>query len=348
MRARSLLLVVTSILACRSSEPEAEVKPLVTVKVARAVLSDVDLEISAPAVVAARERANITSSITAPLRLLRARKGDKVARGQVLAVLEDRDLVAQRGEATAAVRQAEVLRRRRAELYEQGAIPHRELLATETDLAQSRARLERVEAQLRFAELRSPFAGSIVEQFLYPGDMVKPDTPVFTVVDMSVAVARAQVPESDVSAVRVGQRATFRSEDTSATAFEGKVTMVNQAVDPARRTVEVWGELANADGGLRDGVFGHLRILTGTRPRRVVVPRAAVVLSADGASGTVMVVDAKRTAHKQEIAVGGAVGAPNDRVVVAKGLSAGDTVIVEGGYALPDGTAVRLEGDAGP
>jgi multidrug efflux pump subunit AcrA (membrane-fusion protein) len=142
MRSPCALLLV-SLLGCRSSEPEAEVKPVVTVKVARVTVSDVELAVTAPAVVSPRERANITSSITAPLRALRARKGDKVTRGQVLAVLEDRDLVAQRGEALAGVRQAEVLRRRRAELYEQGAIPHRELLATETDLAQSRARLER-------------------------------------------------------------------------------------------------------------------------------------------------------------------------------------------------------------
>jgi RND family efflux transporter MFP subunit len=334
-------------LACRHAEaPEAEAKPLVTVKVATAALADVDLAVTAPATVFARERASISSSITAPIRALHARKGDRVSKGQVLAVLEDRDLVAQKAEAVAALRQAEVQKRRRSELFAQGAIPQRELLAAETDLLQSRARLEKVEAQIRFTELRSPFAGVIVEQQLYAGDMVRADTPVFTVVDMAVAIARAQVPEAEIEAVEVGQRGQF-STGAGAT-YAGRITMVNQAVDPARRTVEVWCEIPNPEGALRDGAFGHLNILTATHPKRVVVPKAAVQLAEGGTAGTVMVVergDGKgkgMTAHKREVQTAGLV---DDRFAIAKGLAAGETVVVEGGYGLPEGSEVRLAGD---
>jgi RND family efflux transporter MFP subunit len=330
-------------LACRSSEAEHEVKPVVTVKVARAELGDLDLALTVPATIFPRERANISSSLTAPIRALRAHKGDRVAKGQVLAVLEDGDLLAQRGEAVAAVRHGEVLRQRRAQLFEQGAIPQRDLLTTETDLAQARARLERIAAQLRFTELRSPFAGTIVEQFLYAGDMVKPDSPVFTVVDLAVAVARAQVPETEVSAVHTGLRATFGAEALGETTAAGQITMVNQSVDAARRTVEIWAELPNREGALRDGVFGHLTIVTEHRPRRVLIPRTAVLLEAGTLAGTVMVVDDHKIAHKRAVQTltGG-----GDRVAVASGLAAGETVVVEAGYGLPDNTAVRLQGPA--
>lgn len=328
--------------ACKQEEKDEKEKPVVTVKVATAELADVELSVRAPATIFPRERANISSSVTAPIRAIKVRKGDTVIRGQVLAVLEDRDLVAQKNEAAAAVRQTQVLRERRAQLFEQGAIPQRDLLQAETDLAQSRARLEKIEAQIRFTELVSPFAGVIVEQFLYPGDMVKPDTPVFTVVDASVVVARAQVPEAEVTAVKKGQRAVFAAEDVAGTELAGKVTMVNQAVDPARRTVEVWCEIPNAGAVLRDGAFGHVSIVTETRPRRVVVPRSALQLG-EGNAGVVMVVDGKSVAHRREVDTAGAAG---ERVAIAKGLAAGEKVVVEAGYGLPDGTSVKLAEDA--
>jgi RND family efflux transporter MFP subunit len=333
MRRAALLLLL---LGCRSSPAEPEAKPVVTVKVARATLGDVEEKIVAPATVFPREKANITSAMTAPIRALHARKGDRVAKGQVLAELENRELVAQRGEAAAAARAAQVLRDRRQQLYQQGAIPERDLLAAQTEVAQATARLERIDAQLRFSELRSPFAGSVTEQFLYAGDMVKPDTPVFTVVDLGVAVARAQVPEAEVAGVARGQAATFSAGSDS---VAGKVTMVNQAVDPARRTVEVWCELPNGDGKLRDGVFGHLAIVTGRQRRQVLVPAAAV----QGSEGeaTVIAVDAKGVAHKREVKV----RARGEQVAV-DGIAAGETLVVEGGYGLPDGTAVKIAGDA--
>jgi RND family efflux transporter MFP subunit len=336
---------VLLLLACKPSAPaEPEVKPLVTVKVAKAVAGALDQSLTVPATIFPREKANITSALTAPIRALHARKGDHVVKGQVLAQLEDRDLIAQRGEATAAVHAAQVLRDRRQQLFQQGAIPERDLLTVQTDLAQSKARLDRIDAQLHFTELRSPFAGSITEQFLYAGDMVKPDAPVFTVADMSVAVARAQVPETEVVAVQRGQAASFASEAAGDQPLPGKVIMVNQAVDPARRTVEVWCELPNTDGRLRDGVFGHVSIVTGRPTRRVLVPRAAVQASEGASEGTVFVVDEKSVAHKRDVKLR---GGDADRIAV-EGVTAGETVVVAAGYGLPDGTTVKVEADEAP
>jgi RND family efflux transporter MFP subunit len=336
---KTRIIALALLLACKSTAPEEpEGKPLVTVKVVKATVGDVEEKLQVPAVIFPREKANITSSLTAPIRVLRAHKGDRVSKGQVLAQLENRDLLAQKGETAAAMHAAQVLRDRRQALYQQGAIPERDLLGTQSDFAQARARLERIEAQLQFSELRSPFAGVVTEQFLYAGDMVKPDTPVFTVVDMTVAVARAQVPETDVVAVKRGQVIAFSSDAAGEEPLPGKVTMVNQSVDPARRTVEVWCELPNPEGKLRDGAFGHVAIVTGRAPRRVLVPRAAVQGSEGAPQGTVMVVE-KNIARKKEVQLKGRVG---DQLAV-EGIAAGDTVIVEAGYGLPDGTAVKVE-----
>ena len=238
-----VLLTAIALLSCSRKEEDQAPKAVVNVKVAAAEERDLAITVTAPATVYPREQANIAARLTAPIRELLARKGDSVKANDVLMRLENRDLIAQRDEAAAAVTDAEATLAklsggtqptevergrgevatteaalnqaqknvdRRNQLFEQGAIPQRDLLVTQTELAQAKtnhdvavkaldllrtqsqgrdtqiaqSRLEQaknrasfLQTQLEFAEIRSPFAGTITEQFLYPGDMAKPDAP---------------------------------------------------------------------------------------------------------------------------------------------------------------------------
>lgn len=405
MRYFPVLSLAFLLSGCAQQSEDAPQKAIVAVKVARAQTAQVRLTVTAPASVFPREQANILARITAHIKELRARKGDAVHAGQVLVVLENRDIVAQRDEARAALvnaqanlqklsagtiptdvekargqvasaqaalNQAEKNHTRRSELYKQGAIPGRDLLAAETDLKQAQAsyevakrtldlleqqsrqqdvriaqsqveqaqaRLATMEAQLQFAEIRSPFAGTITDQFMYPGDLAKPDTPVLTLMDQAVVVARAQVPESQVVGVKSAQACSFASVDSNSAGDEGRITVVNGSVDPAKRTVEVWCQISNPARRLRAGAFGNVTITTGTVPNSLVVPVPAVQFSEGTRSGSVYVVDANQVAHKVDVETGERF---QGNVQVTKGLNAGDRVIVEGGYGLPDGTQVKI------
>lgn len=400
----TLLLLVLAGCGGKKEEEEA-VKPTVSVQVAPAEEQDVQLTVHAPATVFPREQANVSSRITAPIVGLGARKGDRVAAGHTLARLDSRDLQAQRNEVAALVRdaqislekmragtvpadlerargqvattqaalsQAEKFYERRKQLFDQGAIPGRDLLVSQTDLATARAnfevaqralvllekqstgrdieiaqsrleqakgRLAGVDAQLAFAEVKSPFAGYVTEQFVFPGDMAQPSTPMFTIADLDVAVARAQVPDSEATAVHRGAACRLKPSDHAGETFSGRVSVVNQAVDPARRTVEVWCEIPNSKGELRAQVFGEVEITTGQLTKAVTVPLAAVQFEEGSRSGFVMTVGADKKAKKRAVETGAQAGG---RVVVTKGLQAGETVIAQGAYGMADGTAVTL------
>lgn len=402
-----LLIVLAGsilLLGCHSAE-QTPPKPVVAVKAAQAERRQLKITLRAPATVFAKQQAAIAARLTAPVRSLKVRKGDTVKAGQILAELEDRDLLAQRAEAQAAVadaqatlekltagtlpadverargqvaaaeaalRQAEKIHARRRQLYEQGAIPGRDLLVSQTELAQAKAnyevaqkslellwnqsrerdiriaqsrleqaqaRLAYIQAQLEFTRLRSPFAGTIIEQFLFPGDMARPDAPVFTVADLSVAVARAQVPEAEAAAVRPGQECRFASVD-GATSPPGRITVVNKAVDASRRTVEVWCEACNPGTRLHVGAFGEVEIVTAVHPQAVVVPAAAVQFVEGTDQGIVLVVEGRHVAHRRQVR---ARRTPDGRAHVRQGLNGGEWVITEGGYELPDGTEVRIQ-----
>jgi HlyD family secretion protein len=175
MKYISLFSLMVFLAGCAHKEEDPPNKPVVAVKLARAERADLRISVRAPATVFAREQANVGARITAPIRELRARKGDSVSAGQVLAVLDNRDLIAQREEALASVtdaqanlqkmsagtlptdierargqlisaeaalNQAQKYYQRRSELFKQGAIPGRELLASETELAQAKSAYE--------------------------------------------------------------------------------------------------------------------------------------------------------------------------------------------------------------
>lgn len=409
MRINWVLFASLVLAGCGGPGKEEEaVKPLVTVKAAKAEMEEVQRSVTAPAAIYPREQANISARITAPVRELKARKGDTVEAGQTLALLENRDLLAQRAEAGAAVADAQAtlgkvtagtlptdverargqvetaraayeqalkIHEKRKQLYEEGAIPNRELLISQTELtttrtnlevarrsldllvnqsrerdiqiaqsrlAQAKARLENLEAQIAFSELKSPFRGSITEQFGYPGDMAKPDTPIFTVVDMSVAQARAQVPETEAHELRTGMACRFLPTDHPEREVRGRISMVNRALDPARRTVEAWCEIPNPPASLRVGLFGNVVFLTGASVSSVVAPLAAVQFQEGTRMGFVMTVDEERIAHKRDVECGITF---NGKVQVLKGLKAGETVITEAGYGLPDGARVQFGGE---
>jgi len=340
-----ILAAALALSACAAPEDAPEPAPVVAVRVATAETADVRLLVRAPALVHPRQQASVAPRITAGIRELLAHKGDRVAQGALLARLDDADLVAQRAEAEATLRQAQVLTDRRERLYAEGAIPQRELLATRTELEQAQARLDLVTAQREFTLLRSPFAGTLTDQLLYPGDVARPDSPVFVLMDLSRAVARGQVPEAKAVRVREGQPCAFTATDTVPEAFPGHVSVVTRAIDPARRSVEAWCEIPNAAGDLLPGAFGTVAIEVGRAPHSVVVPVAAVERAEGTSRGEVVVVDAEGVAHRRAVRTGEAF---DGKLQVEEGLQGGERVVVEGGYGLPDGTAVRVgaEGDA--
>ncbi|MCL5744252.1 MAG: efflux RND transporter periplasmic adaptor subunit, partial [Acidobacteria bacterium] len=102
----------------------------------------------------------------------------------------------------------------------------------------------------------------------------------------------------------------------------------------------VWCEIPNTGNKIRAGAFGNATILTGMATQATVVPLPAVQFTEGTNAGSVYVVDDKRIAHKVEVETG---ARAEGRVQITKGIKPGDSVIVEGGYGLPDGTQVQVQ-----
>jgi membrane fusion protein (multidrug efflux system) len=119
-------------------------------------------------------------------------------------------------------------------------------------------------------------------------------------------------------------------------AFQAAVSRVGPAGEPSRRVFPVEVHLSNPDGRIRPGMMGKLRAARTTFRHIAVIPREAVL---ERETGPVAFVHVDGAARLRSLTLGASEG---DRVVVLKGLSFGDALILRGGRDLIDGDSVTV------
>jgi HlyD family secretion protein len=402
-----MLVALGALLLTSCAKKEEEPQPVVAVQTAPAERGTIRQVIVAEAILFPRDQAAITPKIVAPVKVFYVNRGSAVHRGQLLAVLENRDLAAAEVENKGAFEQAQAAygletssalpeEWQKAELdlkttkeaydaeqkvydsrkilFQQGAMPRKELDASAVSLIQAKAQYDMAEkhvtalhlagkeqqlksaqgqlisaqgkyqgaaAQLAYTEIRSPIDGVVTDRPSYPGETPAPGTPLLTIMDTSSVTARAHIPQSEAAALKPGDSATI--DAPGGLHVDGKVTLVSPALDPNSTTVEVWIEAVNPDGGLRPGTAVTVAMVAKTVSDAVMVPASAVLTNPDGGS-TVMIVNQDRA---RQVAVEAGIR-QRDRVQITKGLAGNETVIVNGAYGLPDNTQVKVAPEAQP
>jgi multidrug efflux pump subunit AcrA (membrane-fusion protein) len=276
-------------------------------------------------------------------------------------------------DARANVENARAVYERRLKLYEQGGISKKDLDASqlalttaENDLRlaeaiarlhtttmspndralaearvkQAEDRLANIDTQLSYTTVRAPFSGIITDQFQFQGEFAASGAKLFEIADVSELIVKAPFPDTVSAQLNIGDSARVLPQDSPGTELVGTVSLVSRASDPQNRTVEVWVNLKNEGGRLRSDTAAKVVVSTRTAENAIVVPASAVTLEAANADqGTVMVVDEDSVAHERKVRVG--IRTP-DRAEIVSGLEGGETIVVEGNYALPDGAKVKV------
>jgi RND family efflux transporter MFP subunit len=217
----------------------------------------------------------------------------------------------------------------------------RALAAARVQAAQQR--VATLDAQLSYATIRAPISGVVTDQFQYEGEFAAAGGKLVNIADISQVIVKAPFSDTVTAQLKVGDPAKVVPTDTTAEEMTGQVSLISRASDPLNRTVEVWVTLANGAGRLRANGAAQVTAATLTKNDAIVVPASAVTLDASNANeGTVMVVDAANVAHETKVVIG--IRTP-DKIEISEGLQGGETVVIEGNYALPDGTKVEVAQD---
>ena len=391
------------------SAAEAEVTPVVSVKVAKAEKGSIAAEVVAVGTIWPREKADVGAKVSAQIKKMALLKNKVVRAGEVIAVLESKDLQAQRAEAAAALNQARAEERsvttgtipktnaedqkalldarakvrnaratyeRRRTLYEKGGISLKDLESSQLELqtAEDELRLQEqtvalrarslnpndralaaakvgealqhlatLDAQLSYATIRSPITGIVTDQYQYEGEFASAGGKLVTIADTSTVIVKAPFSDTVASQLKTGDAARVVPTDTSAEEMRGQITLLSRSSDPTNRTVEVWVTLANGAGLLRANGAAQVTVFANSKSDAIIIPASAVTLEASNANeGTVMIVDGQNVAHETKVTIGIRTA---DKIEIVEGLQGGETVVIEGNFALPDGTKVEIAKD---
>ncbi len=236
------------------------------------------------------------------------------------------------------------LTQRNASLRATAIAPNESALAT-SRITQAQERVRTIDAQLSYANVRAPLTGIVTEQFQYKGEYATAGGRLATIADISEVIVKAQFADTVVANLQTGDAATILPTDAPGERMGGKISLISRSSDALNRTVEVWVALANGAGRLRAGGAAEVRVATKNAGDALVIPASAVTLDATNADeGTVMVVDGASVAHETKVVVG--IRTP-ETIQITSGLNAGDTVVIEGNYALPDKTKVEINDEPG-
>ncbi len=271
---------------------------------------------------------------------IRAEVGDRVDRGQALALLRSAHLAGDRSRATAASRARDVAAtevERKRELLAGGVASERDLLEAERALAVAEAELAAVDAELALvgggegdsAVLTAPIAGVVTARHARIGQVVDGLQPLFELADPSRMWAELDVPERDLASVAVGDPVRIELDALPGETFEGRLATLAPAVDPSTRTAQARVVLDNADGRLRANLYGRATIQGATAEAVVVVPAAAVQRAGD--AQLVFVREQLDSYLARRVRV---LARQGDRVRVSGGVQPGDPVVTTGSFLL--------------
>lgn len=337
---------------------------VVTVDLARAKRGQVREEILLTGSLKPKEQVDVTSKVTGRVEKAFVRIGDRVKTGDIIAELEDLELRQQVRraaaslevvKATLAQRKAELANAqadlgRSQQLMEQGLIPRQEfegkqtsykvveaqVRLTEAQGEQAQAELSELNIRLEQMRISAPIDGEIAERFVDVGAVVSPATPVVRMVNLSTLVTRANVPEREVSKLRVGNKAVVNVDAIGDHAYEGKVSRISPVLDAATRSVLVEVEIPNRDGGLKAEMFARVTLDLATLRPAVLIPRASLVYR--GQQPGVYVLNGDNPVFR-EIEPGVMQG---DEVEVLSNLEAGMTIVGQGASMVTEGMKVKV------
>ena len=297
---------------------------------------------------------NVRARIEGDLVGVLVREGQRVREGQLLARLESSEqesanasAEADRVAAESELATAQWNLDQTTELFKAGAVSELDLKTAQQGVTTARARLAAAQSRVRASSslvrdtrVMAPTSGVIANKHVDNGEHVSRGEALFTLVRSDVLELVAAVPARQANAVRVGQTVHFAAGGRD---FDGKVARVSPTVDPSTRSVSVYVQIPNADGGLRGGSFATGRVVSRVVARALVVSTSAVRQSSENGRPFVY-----RLAGNVLDIANVQLGVVDERAGVAEvlsGLSEGDRVVVGNVGTLGRGMQVIVAGE---
>ncbi len=281
--------------------------------------------------------------------------GEEVEKGQKLAFLDSIELGRAISDYLTTKTKLEVCKAhfdREKRLWEKKITSEREMLDAKATFLEAEAEFEAAENKLHLlglsdddiVELKpqahaiatfpilSPFNGTVVEKHITMGEMIEPDTKIFTIADLSILWIILDIYEKDLPKIKRGQQVGVTVRAYPGEEFIGKIAYISDTVDEKTRTIKVRVDIENPEKRLKPGMFATAKISTVSEEdlEKLVVPHSAVEFH----EGKAMVFTSLGAYYfkMKEVKVGEELN--NEYVEILEGLEEGEEVVWKGAFYL--------------
>jgi membrane fusion protein (multidrug efflux system) len=316
-----------------SREPSPETDAGVPVEVAQPERRSISSFIETNGTLEAESDVDIVARTAGPVVELLVEEGMVVKKGQLLARIDDEELQSQVGIAQVALEEARRTHDRAKASFEESVVSQEVYDQTLTKLESAEAQLEGSQILFGYSKIEAPFAGIIIERYIKFAENVTPNQELFRISDFDPLLCPIQVPERELSNLKVSQDAYITVGAWSGERFLARVLRIRPVVDADTGTIEVTLQV-KARGKLSPGMFASVYLVRDSHADALVIPKSA--LSLESLGDTVYVVN-EGLAERRDIEIG---FDESDFVEVLSGLSEEDRVVVVGQDGLGDGTPV--------
>lgn len=320
-----------------------------------AALGELDVELSLTGEVTLnRERtAQVSPRVPGVLVEVRAQLGERLRAGQVMAIIESRELADAKAAHLAARERLELAQsrfEREERLWKQKITAEQDYVEARQALAEARIETRSADVKLRalglsheemkelatqadrpFAQvsINAPFDGTVIERDAAPGELVTEETALFRIADLQTVWVIANVFEKDMPRLKLRQPASVTVRALPGRSFSGRVTWIADTIDEQTRTLPIRIEVENKDRALKPGYFVKAAVVVDEKQDAIVVPTAAVQRSKG--ESVVFVEAGVGRFQRREVALG---VVTNGKAEVVFGLDANEPVVTDGSFIL--------------
>lgn len=355
----SLALAATFTGCAQKATKAAAPAAAVPVAIAPVELKNVPLSVKAIGNVQAYQSVSIKSMVNAQIMDVHFKQGEDVTQGQLLYELDPRQAQADLKRAEnnllhdeAQARNNRVQAERYASLLKEGVVAKQDYdqfittaQAADAGVEADKQAVEAAKVQLQYTKIYAPIGGRTGDFLIDKGNLVKAnDTPsLVTINQISPIFVNFSIPEQQLADVKKFSAAgSLRVQaviagDASNPA-EGKLTFIDNAVDPTTGTIKLKGTFENKDRRLWPGQFVDVVLTLTSEPNSIVVPSQAIQTGQQGQF--VFVVTPEMTADMRPVKVLRTVG---NESIIASGLKAGERVVTDGQLRLSGKPDQKIE-----
>ena len=331
------LLILLSACGKKENQNNSQAVQPVDVQIETVKPAKFTVSIQVSGSVKAYEDANLSPEEGGVIKEWKAKKGQHVKRGDVIAILNDDMIKAGYDAAEAQYKMADLNLEKQKEVFAQQGISELQFKNIQYTRDAAKANADLMKSRWERTQIRSPFDGVVDNTFPNEGEFAPPGVPITRVVNMSQLKIQTEVPEIDAGSISVGSDAIITFDAIPDLTLKGKVSFIGSTLSPANRTLMIEVTLASNHPKLKSDMMAKVKLPRETKSNALLVSENIIQLV--DRDRAIVYVEKDGKAEERRLKLGARQG---NKIEVLEGLTTGDRIIIAGYQKCINGTPVVI------